>query len=200
MVNKIFGIGLNKTGSTSLHRAMEILGYKSVHYSYNEVLLSSLIEHNIANNKKVFDSMEHMDCYFDYLPWAGHRSEIPNNHLYRTLDKQYPNSLFIYNYRNMEDWLKSRYNHVAKVTHDDLETLGKKNPKNIYFNRSTGVWRQEMISLELGIDYYFADRLNNVVLKINICAGEGWEKLCPFLNKDIPDVPFPCENKNVYEK
>jgi hypothetical protein len=29
---------------------------------------------------------------------------------------------------------------------------------------------------------------------MNICDGEGWEKLCSFLNKPIPDVPFPKEN------
>ena len=31
---------------------------------------------------------------------------------------------------------------------------------------------------------------------MNICEGDGWEMLCPFLGTDIPDVPFP--KLNVY--
>jgi len=29
---------------------------------------------------------------------------------------------------------------------------------------------------------------------MNICAGDGWGTLCPFLEKEIPDVPFPKTN------
>jgi hypothetical protein len=28
----------------------------------------------------------------------------------------------------------------------------------------------------------------------SIYEGDGWEKLCPFLGKPIPDAPFPVEN------
>ena len=38
-------------------------------------------------------------------------------------------------------------------------------------------------------------------LDMNICdEGDGWEKLCKFLNKPIPDMEFPHENKNKIEK
>ena len=40
---------------------------------------------------------------------------------------------------------------------------------------------------------YFKDRPNDLLV-MNICNGEGWEKLCPFLNKPVPDAPFPKEN------
>ena len=34
------------------------------------------------------------------------------------------------------------------------------------------------------------------VLKMNICDdGDGWEKLCKFLNKEIPNIEFPYKNK-----
>jgi len=32
------------------------------------------------------------------------------------------------------------------------------------------------------------------LLVMNICGGDGWEKLCPFLEKSIPNVPFPRLN------
>jgi 3'(2'), 5'-bisphosphate nucleotidase len=40
---------------------------------------------------------------------------------------------------------------------------------------------------------YFRDRPNDLLI-IDVTAGEGWEKLCPFLGKPIPDLPFPKAN------
>jgi hypothetical protein len=31
---------------------------------------------------------------------------------------------------------------------------------------------------------------------LDICAGEGWEKLCPFLGLRQPNVPFPVANRD----
>jgi hypothetical protein len=33
---------------------------------------------------------------------------------------------------------------------------------------------------------------------MNICAGDGWDKLCPFLGKTAPNAPFPCTNQTDY--
>ena len=40
---------------------------------------------------------------------------------------------------------------------------------------------------------------NNInYLNMNICDnGDGWEKLCKFLDKEIPDVDFPHKNKSI---
>jgi hypothetical protein len=32
------------------------------------------------------------------------------------------------------------------------------------------------------------------LLVMDICGGEGWEKLCPFLNQPTPEVAFPRRN------
>ena len=32
-------------------------------------------------------------------------------------------------------------------------------------------------------------------LEMNITQGDGWDKLCPYLDKDIPDTIFPHSNK-----
>jgi hypothetical protein len=34
------------------------------------------------------------------------------------------------------------------------------------------------------------------LLVIDICAREGWETLCPFVGKPIPDAPFPHVNRS----
>ena len=38
---------------------------------------------------------------------------------------------------------------------------------------------------------YFQDRSQDFLV-MDICQGDGWEKLCPFLEIDqIPEIPFP---------
>jgi hypothetical protein len=40
---------------------------------------------------------------------------------------------------------------------------------------------------------YFETR-PEALLVLDICGGEGWERLCPFLRSEIPDLPFPRMN------
>lgn len=40
---------------------------------------------------------------------------------------------------------------------------------------------------------YFAGRPEDLLI-MDICAGDGWEKLCPFLGFEIPETPFPHLN------
>lgn len=34
---------------------------------------------------------------------------------------------------------------------------------------------------------------------MDICAGEGWEKLCVFLNVPVPNAPFPHANEWMHK-
>lgn len=44
---------------------------------------------------------------------------------------------------------------------------------------------------------YFKDRPDDF-LEVNWENGDGWELLCDFLGKEIPDRPFPHANKGKY--
>jgi hypothetical protein len=41
---------------------------------------------------------------------------------------------------------------------------------------------------------YFRGREGDLLV-LNICAGEGWERLSPFLGREVPQDPFPWENR-----
>src|SRR3990172_8161285 len=85
-MKKIFGIGLPKTGQSSLAMAMWILGHKTVQYPYN----ASQIQNN--------------DFSLD----------LPVVIQYKKLDKKYPNSKFILTTRDLDSWLKSMRNHYRR--------------------------------------------------------------------------------------
>ena len=41
---------------------------------------------------------------------------------------------------------------------------------------------------------YFEGRQDLLVLRI--AAGDGWERLCPFLGEPVPDEPFPHRHRS----
>ncbi len=43
------------------------------------------------------------------------------------------------------------------------------------------------------VQKFFRDKPERLLV-VDICSGEGWEKICPFVEKPIPDVPFPKTN------
>ena len=43
---------------------------------------------------------------------------------------------------------------------------------------------------------YFQGREKDFI-QMNIMQGDGWEKLCPFLEKPILTLPFPKQNTNL---
>jgi len=173
MKGKIFGIGLPKTGQSSLAMAMHSLGYKTVQYPYNSS--------QIKNSDFVLD-----------LPIALN---------YKKLDKKYPNSKFILTIRDFDSWLLSMRNHYWRYPASRrykeqlrfrLEFWGTVN-----FNKRL-MTKKYYEHLE-DIDKYFKGREKDLLV-INVCAGEGWKKLCPFIGRKVPRKPFPRENIGKYRK
>ena len=102
---KIFCLGLNKTGTTSLHRYFQSLGLVSVH------------QMDWANYTRLFEQKKSFyaaQCFSD-----GERPD------FTFLDQNFPSSLFILNSRDERDWLRSRVKHLLRlnVEHDASSVL-----------------------------------------------------------------------------
>ena len=176
---KVFGIGLSKTGTTSLAHALEILGYKTIDYlgatNYVRGDLSSIDLQKIENN----------DAFTD--------TPIPS--FYRELDKRYPHSKFILTVREIEGWLRSCKKQFTKKHAQKIN-----NALNVIFKEIYDCIEYDAENFESGyrrfnegvIDY-FKERKEDLLI-LDIAAGEGWEELCDFLDKPIPQVPFPKRN------
>jgi hypothetical protein len=85
---KIFCIGFNKTGTTSLHAFFNSLGLRSYHGMYNEW--------NINDPR-----FGEYDCFSD-----------GNHHDFIELDQNFLNSKFILTSRRLDNWLISRVRHI----------------------------------------------------------------------------------------
>lgn len=91
---KVFCIGFNKTGTSSLHELFVKLGFRSHH---------GLRWHDRAN-RAVYDAFE---CFSDGFPrdWPA-------------LVEEYPGARFILNVRRCDTWIRSRLRHVARAKRD----------------------------------------------------------------------------------
>ena len=182
---KVFGIGLSKTGTTSLARALETLGYRTRDYlgvtSYIAGDLSSIDLQEIDEN----------DAFTD--------TPIPR--FYKQLDKHYPHSKFILTTRDMEGWLKSckkqftermvaMQNDATTQLHTDLYDCFAFDPEK-YANGYTRHLN--------GVLNYFKDRPDDLLV-VDICGGQqNWLKLSEFLVQPVPDVPFPVTNVSAIQ-
>lgn len=174
---KIFGLGLSKTGTSSLCEALRILGYRAVHNPTDDDSMLSLLSGNLSCR-----AIEENDAVCDIM-FSRH---------FRELDRLYPRSVFILTVRDREAWHASCARHwmgrsvsLSKLWNEDLVDF------QVY---GTAIYRRALFDDAYDQHYravteYFSrtDRL----LLLNICAGESWERLCSFLGLSVPGVPFP---------
>jgi hypothetical protein len=99
---KVFGIGLHKTGTTSLHQLATGLGLRSLHDTTwsKPPIPKPLIDR--------FDAFSDGGGHF----WAEDL-EFGGNHEVRLLDVSYPGSRFILGVRPLESWLVSKMVHAG---------------------------------------------------------------------------------------
>ena len=185
MMNKIFCIGLNKTGTTSLHQAFEILGLKSVHFVDDKGNnIKDIIQENYLAGNDILKGLEGYDAFTD---WDNSRNSVE---IFKEFDKQYPESKFILNTRELNSWLDSRENHVKRN-----QATKEKNPDAdiTWLEVDREGWEMQFRSHHDEVYKYFDGR-NDDLLVIDVTNGDGWELLCPFLGVERPKVPFPKRN------
>lgn len=181
---KIFGIGLMKTGTSTLGVCGTILGYRCV--SYKRRLIEDLkLRNDFTAIKEVVSQYD----LFEDWPWPL---------IYRELDQMYPGSKFILTTRKNENvWLESLKKHsmiTSPTRHCRKLAFGYNFPHGNeeqhleFYRRHNDEVRQ-----------YFKGREDDFA---ELCweNGSGWKEFCGFLGRDIPDVPFPHENKGQGKK
>lgn len=173
-MSKVFCIGFHKTGTSSLDRALRILGYSVTgpNGQHDPDIASNVYAMAAALTKK-FDA-------FQDNPWPI---------IYRWCHENYPDAKFILTVRDPERWYQSQGNFGENVTPMRKWIYGK-NAGAPAGNREIYLARYNAHNAE--VREYFRGNPNFV--EMDVTAGDGWEKLCALVGKPIPDVPFPHAN------
>jgi hypothetical protein len=199
---KVFCIGMNKTGTTSLEGALKQFGYKLGNQIEGELLLH---EYGKRNFKTIIDFCHTAEAFQD-VPFS-----LP--FLFITLDQIFPNAKFILTIRDStEQWYNSMVNFHSKIygggkipTEDDLKNAiyrykGKPWDSNrILFNTPPGQPYHKPTLFAYyenhcyNVREYFRGKSN--LLVINVSEDESYLKLCSFLGKVPKGKNFPWLNK-----
>ncbi len=173
--SKVFCVGFQKSGTSTLGYALELLGYRVK--GFTPELLDAVIQQDWD---EIGQEIDQHDAFQDN-PWPI---------LFLELDKRYPGSKFILTERESENWYASVLNHFqGEVTLMRKHIYGFGDPvdrKKEYLDRFNGH--------NAAVKEYFKDRPEDLLI-MNLKAGDGWEKLCSFLNKPQPKGEFPHKNR-----
>jgi hypothetical protein len=180
---KIFCIGLSRTSTKSLV-------YNIIHYPVDDQTFLELMNGNYR-----FSLLDDYDGIAD----------ITVAPYYRELDKIYPNSKFILTIRDKTSWLESLRRHWEERPPFNDPKEEEIHLKIRRFLRASvyGVYkyaRERLLNVYdthlHNVLEYFKDKPDSLLV-IDICSGEGYEKLCPFLGIPTITHEFPhIKDKN----
>jgi hypothetical protein len=126
--------------------------------------------------------------------------------LYKELDQHFPGSKFILTIRDKEQWFTSCLSHF-KNNHNEVREWFYGKGNSIPTTNKKDIWINRLNTHENEIKDYFKNRPDDLLI-LNICEGEGWEKLGPFLGVNpSQSKAFPKTNtkqhrlrQHVYEQ
>ncbi len=174
--HRVFCVGLSKTATTSLTKALKMLGYRANHFPIRMIVYTEGgLSLDLSKIRK-----------YDAL------SDLPVARFYKELDIAFPDSKFILTTREMEAWLDSCRRHFwpgqifkgdywFNRLHEDI--YGSIDYDEDKFREAYKRHKREVLD-------YFEGREDDLLV-MNIPEGDRWEELCSFLEEDIPEEDFP---------
>lgn len=177
---RIFGIGLNKTGTSSLHEALEILGFDSLHWGGPAA--ADAVKRAIDEGAPLLSYLDPRHDAFSDIGVLSRR--------FRILDEQYPGSRFVLTVRPFDDWIDSRRRHVGRNV--ALAEQGRYTGDFLVVDEPK--WTDEWDVHMRRVHEYFAGR--DDFLEVDLTAAPEWGPLCSLLGVDPPTTAFPWSNRD----
>lgn len=188
---EVIGAGFGRTGTESMKLALEQLGFGPCHHM-KEVLAN-------PEQLQIWRAIARGDPPDWEAAFAGYRSAVdwPSAFFWRQLSDVYPRAKVILTVRSSESWHKSMSNTIFKVLEasTDPDSIGLKLIAERVFggrfldrDHAIAVYEKNNADVQAGFN---DDRL------LVYHLGDDWEPLCRFLDKPVPDTPFPRSNSTA---
>lgn len=179
---KVFCVGFQKTGTTSLRDGLDKMGYRVASVYAGDLSIDQLrgcyVETGLELAKQ-YDAVQDM-------PWPL---------IYRELDAAFPGSKFILTERDPDRWYKSILGHFGEGTSPRQQlTYGDEygTPAG-----NAARYREVYLAHNAAVKEYFADRPDGLLV-MDLEKGHGWNELAPFLGlRNAPTGPFVHSNSSA---
>ena len=196
MTLSVIGAGLGRTGTLSLKHALERLGFGRCYHMY-EVLGRP------QDDPVWLAATRGEDVDWDALfEGFGAAVDWPVAAFWRELSEHYPDARFVLSIRDPRSWHESVMNTIYQAMSSPLERddadarVHRAMTRELILERTFG---GRLADPTHAIAVY--ERHNPAVMEtlpaerlLVYETGAGWEPLCRFLGRPIPDEPYPHSN------
>jgi len=196
---KIIGAGFGRTGTLSLKKALEIIGFRKC---YHMLEVSENQKHfnfwNEAFNGNDVDWKKFFKGYKATIDW-------PSSIFWKEQLKAFPGAKVILTHRDTHVWYDSIVKSICPIKEgnlysevpDDNSSMMSVLQDNLIWN---SIFDRRMGDRNHVIDCYNR-HFNEVIDYVPAHSllihrpEDGWEMLCRFLDKPLPGIGYPFENK-----
>lgn len=190
MTLRVIGAGFGRTGTESMKRALESLGFGPCLHMHEIIPSPSLTAQwrAIAAGGAPPDWRKVFEGYGATMDW-------PAAHFWRELSTCFPEAKIVLTVRSTESWYASMEKTILKVLRDpasDPDSIGMALLKRRLFGGNVtdrqhicDIYESHIAEVQAA---FGPDRL------LTYDLGSGWAPLCRHLNVPAPDAPFPSGN------
>lgn len=180
---KICCVGFQRTGTTSLTHAFQLLGYQ-VGQAHSE--LNQVLDPNAADADAVVKAVT-----LKVLDTCDVIQDSPGPFMFEAMDRAFPGSKFILTYRPVESWLRS----YSRFFGDENKALREWMYRVPRFSGNEDTYRNVYETQNSKIRRYFQHRPADF-LELELAKGDGWCELVAFLGSEMLP-PFPHVNAST---
>jgi predicted SAM-dependent methyltransferase len=171
---------LSRCGSSSLEIALQNIGYQTVYVDKGRAIRDSKIEEyeqillNIKQKKSIFENINKK--FNAFILGSILSTDITK------IIQDYPGIKIISTERDNDSWVISMKNHQLVADRPNPKRKDLIDSKNKFIK-----------SIKTQIEQ---NKFSDNFLLFNTCNGDGYDKLCNFLHKDIPKSNYPHISTN----
>ena len=196
MTLSVVGVGLGRTGTMSLKRALEVLLEAPCHH-----MIETL--GRPQDDRIWLGALEGAPTDWDAL-YEGYCAAVgwPTVHFWRDVLAHYPDAKAVLTLRDPDSWYESFADTVYPVVSSDADPDGEASPEHRAMTRQVvleGTFGTRFTDRAYALQCY-ADHVEQVRQSVpkgrllEYDVAEGWAPLCAFLDVPEPDAPFPHVN------
>lgn len=188
---KIFGVGLGRTGTASLAAALHLLGFKTRHFvDYGALAGEYRPDLKGFFGPRLLAMLAECDA-------IANGTGLP----FEELDRSYPDSRFILTIREEDAWLGSQRAYKTLLSGKWQQSVANSKNASRFINKE--IYGSDKFDAERWLNVYrhhvktvaaYFEGREKDCLVMDIAAGDGWDKLCPFLGLPKPSDAFPHSN------
>lgn len=191
-------IGYPRTATRSLARAMRLLGYTAKHGTRKLP-----VDEQRRVTDQILYGQHNLDIY-DQYDFVG---SLPVMHWWQ-LWHENPDMKFILTTRPTDQWWTScdeRWRGLRRVRCNGFLDEGVRSDLVLSVGMTFRLFgcyapnKQLWMQAKEAHEHAVIDQMGwfNRMLVFDVFSGDGWEKLCKFLDKPVPDAPYPNSRKAI---